>query len=543
VVRYLRFVTALSCFLVVVGLTTLVARPARAGVADPQTAGGTATLCWGYSGCARDGMSNAGYSDANNRMYWRMFAGHNCTNYAAYRMIRAGMPNERPWSGSGNATNWGVEMSRITDGHPTVGAVAWWRAYHSPAGSAGHVGYVERVVNSDTILVSQDSWGGDFSWKRYTRAGGQWPSGFIHFRDAALRNTSKPKVSGTPKVGSTLTATPGKWSMAGVDLSYSWRADSVRIPGAKSSTFVVQPDQVGKHIRVRVYASKSGQQTVSRRSAATAKVARGLVTNTAQPTIDGAAQTGQTLTATPGTWSPSDASLAYVWRADGEPIPGEQGTTLTLGPELLGKVIGLRVWATKDGYKRAAMRAVPTEPVTAGTMSLTSSPRISGGSRPGETLTLAHGLTRPRDAQVSVQWLRDDVPIAGATRSTYTLTKGDLGHRITAQVSAKRKGYRNLVAKAPLTAKVRALPRLSTVTSTSGRKLRMTVEVTARDVSSVTGIVGVAGHGKMLKTISVKNGVGRATMRLPTGRSRLRIHFRRTDTVDKLTVWRAVRIR
>jgi hypothetical protein len=458
-------------------------------------------------------------------------------------MIRAGMPNERPWTGSGNATNWGVEMSRITDGRPTVGAVAWWRAYHSPAGSAGHVGYVERVVNSDTIIVSQDSWGGDFSWKRYTRAGGQWPSGFIHFRDSGLRSTGKPTVSGTPQVGSKLTATAGSWSMSGVDLRYSWRADSVSIPGANKSTFVVQPDQVGKHIRVRVYASKSGQPTVSRRSDETAAVARGLVSNVDQPTIQGSAQIGQTLTADPGAWTPSDASLAYVWRADGEPIPGENGTTLSLGPDMLGKVIGLRVWATKDGYKRAAKRAVATDPVAAGTMSLTAAPTITGGTRPGQTLTLVHGRTRPRDAQVSVQWLRDGVSIAGATKSTYTLTKLDLGHRITAQVLAKRQGYRNLVAKAPSTATVRALPSIATTATTSGRKVRLTVKVTARDVSSVNGIAGVVAHHKLLKRITVTNGVGRATLRLPTGRSQLRIHFRRTSTVDMGTVYRNVRIR
>lgn len=541
-VRYLRYVTLLSCFLVVVGLTTVTARPARAGVADPQSSGGTATLCWGYTGCARDGMGNAGYSSVNNHMYWRMYSGHNCTNYAAYRMIHAGMPNVRPWTGSGNATNWGIAMSRITNSRPTVGAVAWWRAYHSPAGSAGHVGYVERVVNADTIIVSQDSWGGDFSWKRYTRAGGQWPSGFVHFRDTALRNTAQPTVSGTPKVGSTLTATAGKWSVSGVNLRYSWRADKVRIPGASSRSFTVQPAQVGKHIRVRVYASKTGQQTVSRASDETAKVARGLVSNTAKPTIAGSAQIGQTLTSTSGTWSPSDASLLYVWRADGEPIPGENGTTLNLGPELLGKVIGLRVWATKDGYQRAAARAVPTEPVAAGTMSLTASPSISGGSRPGQTLTLVHGSPRPRDAQVSVQWLRDGVAVAGATRSTYTLGKADLGHRVTAQVSAKRRGYRSLVAKSRSTSPVRALPRISTVGAPSRGALGLTVKVSAADVPNVNGIVGVAARGKLLKKIRVTNGVGRATLRLPAGRSRLHIHFRHSRTVDKGTVWRTVHI-
>ena len=97
-------------------------------------------------------------------MYWRMYSGHNCTNYAAYRMVKSGLPNERPWSGGGNATYWGTSMPRITDDVPRVGAVTWWKANTGPAGSAGHVGYVEQVISDDEIIVSQDSWGGDFSW-------------------------------------------------------------------------------------------------------------------------------------------------------------------------------------------------------------------------------------------------------------------------------------------------------------------------------------------------------------------------------------------
>ena len=63
-------------------------------------------------------MGNAGYAQANDKMYWRMYSGHNCTNYAAYRMVRSGMPDERPWSGGGNATYWGTSMPEITDDIP-----------------------------------------------------------------------------------------------------------------------------------------------------------------------------------------------------------------------------------------------------------------------------------------------------------------------------------------------------------------------------------------------------------------------------------------
>ena len=118
--------------------------------AGAPPAGASSTYhCSGYEPCADAGYSSSGYAAASNKMYWRMYAGHNCTNYVAYRMIKAGMSTERPWSGSGNASNWGVQMSKITDQTPRVGAVAWWKAGVVGAGSSGHVAYVEKVV-SDT---------------------------------------------------------------------------------------------------------------------------------------------------------------------------------------------------------------------------------------------------------------------------------------------------------------------------------------------------------------------------------------------------------
>ena len=71
-------------------------------------------LCTGYTACKNAGYPNAGYAANNHRMYWRMYSGHNCTNYVAYRMVKAGMPNVRPWSGGGNATNWGVRDARAS---------------------------------------------------------------------------------------------------------------------------------------------------------------------------------------------------------------------------------------------------------------------------------------------------------------------------------------------------------------------------------------------------------------------------------------------
>ena len=128
-------------------------------VAPAPAQAAVSTLCDGYKACAQAGMSHAGYAQASGTMYWRMYSGHNCTNYVAYRMIQSGMSTARPWDGGGNATYWGSHMSSITDQTPAVGSVAWWKAGVYPAGSAGHVAYVEQVVSPEEIIVSQDSWG------------------------------------------------------------------------------------------------------------------------------------------------------------------------------------------------------------------------------------------------------------------------------------------------------------------------------------------------------------------------------------------------
>ena len=99
-------------------------------------------LCTGYAGCQAAGYGNYGYRQASSTMYWRMYSGHNCTNYVAYRLIQSGMPDVRPWEGSGNASNWGVEMASITDQTPTVGSIAWYKPHVTPAGANGHVAIV-----------------------------------------------------------------------------------------------------------------------------------------------------------------------------------------------------------------------------------------------------------------------------------------------------------------------------------------------------------------------------------------------------------------
>ena len=82
---------------------------------------------------------------------------------------------------------------------------------------------------------------------------------------AVLALKPVPTVSGTGRVGSTLTANAGTWD-SGVALSYQWLIDFVEIPGATSATYSPIDEQVGGNISVRVTGTKQGYATVAANS-------------------------------------------------------------------------------------------------------------------------------------------------------------------------------------------------------------------------------------------------------------------------------------
>lgn len=83
--------------------------------------------------------------------------------------------------------------------------------------------------------------------------------------------TATPKISGTAKVGSKLTAKPGAWTKY-TTFTYTWYASGKAISGAKKPTFTLTKAQKGKTITVKVTGKKEGWKTASRTSKATAKV-------------------------------------------------------------------------------------------------------------------------------------------------------------------------------------------------------------------------------------------------------------------------------
>lgn len=171
----------------------------------------------------------------------------------------------------------------------------------------------------------------------------------VTLAEPALTRTPAPTIKGTARVGQRLFAKPGTWSPAPVILSYQWKADGTAIPGATDAALTVPASAKGKKIAVTVTGSKPGYISVAKTSKATKKVAAGTL-KAPTPKITGTAKVGQPLTANPGAWTPSDATLTYQWYRNGKKIKAATASNYTLVKADKGKKITVKVTGKKDGY-------------------------------------------------------------------------------------------------------------------------------------------------------------------------------------------------
>jgi surface antigen len=495
-------------------------------VGAPRADATSTILCKGFSACTKAGYSNFGYSAVYKQMWWRMYGGHNCTNYVAYRMVKNGMSATRPWSGSGDARNWGNVFASKTNQTPMVGSVAWW--------STNHVAYVQQVIDANTIVISEDHWGGDFDWRKIVRSGGGWPTGFIHLTDESVKATAVPTVSGTPKVDTALTASAGKWNLTGATYTYQWLANGVAISGATRSTYTPTAKQLAMKLTVKVNAAKSGYRTGTTVSAATAAVAPGTMRTTAAPTITGLAKVGAVLTASGGSFTPAASSSSIAWFADGVAIPGATQPTLKLGPAQLNRKITATVTGRRAGYVNGVTTSAATAPVGPEKLSLTKEPTLAGDPHVRRPLAVTPGVVGPAGVTTAYQWMRDGAAIRGATSQRYVPIVKDIGTRLSVRVTYAKPGYTSIVRTLALSEPVQTYPSIR-VASLSNRSV--TVILSADGVSVVRGDVTlVNGHG-VRRTRPLVH--GRTTFSpewLHSGRRTLTVIYDGSSLVDTRTV-------
>lgn len=272
---------------------------------------------------------------------------------------------------------------------------------------------------------------------RGTAAGATSVASATRSVERLLTATPVPTLSGTARVGSTLTATAGSWKPAPVTLAYQWRRDGDPIPGATARTYRLVTADAGAVITVQVRGSRTGYTPVTRTSAA--RRAERLLTATPVPTISGTGRVGSRLTASAGAWRPSPVTLTYQWRRNGAAIAGATSRTYVLTKADAGASVTVSVRGTRSGYtpvaRTSAGRSVER------LLTATPTPKISGTRLPGKVLTAAAGAWKPSSVALSYQWRRNGTAISGATGRTYTVRAADAGAAISVVVTGRRAGY------------------------------------------------------------------------------------------------------
>jgi hypothetical protein len=287
-----------------------------------------------------------------------------------------------------------------------------------------------------------------------------------------------PAISGTGVFGTSLTGSTGTWT-EGASLSSEWYRNGAAT-GDTDSTYDILASDVGKSITYRTTGTKDGYATATATSSGKTVTAATLP-STGTPSISGTGAVGTTLTGSTGDW-PEGVTLATQWMRNGSSASDTDSSYTILGSDL-GREMIFRVVASKTGYTPVTANSTGVT-VTAGTISPTGTPTISGSAVVGTTLTGSNG-TWASGLTYATQWYRDGSLVG--TGSSYSLTFSDFGKTVFYRVVASRTGYTSETADSESRTVV-----LGTITPTATPTISGTATVkktlTAKTTGWMTGL-------------------------------------------------------
>src|SRR5262249_40045066 len=130
--------------------------------------------------------------------------------------------------------------------------------------------------------------------------------------------TALPVITGTPQRTSVLAASYGTWAGPDNSYTYQWQRSAdggatwTNIAGQTATRYTLVAADESTLIRVAVTATNpDGTAAVS--SSPTTSVQPDLPKIALVPTISGSARLSAVLTASTGTWTPSDSTFGYQW--------------------------------------------------------------------------------------------------------------------------------------------------------------------------------------------------------------------------------------
>ena len=254
-----------------------------------------------------------------------------------------------------------------------------------------------------------------------------------------LAEVSPPTVEGTPEVGATLkVAKPAVFNddSPDVTVSHKWYRDFVTVVG-EGDTYTLTKDDVGSTIYYSAEAIRPGEAfpAYSFDFTGIGPVTKAALTITGLPVVEGDAVVGKTLTASPAPSSDDDATVAFQWFADGQPIDGATEKTLVLTDALVGKPVMVRQTVSRDGATEpgANLAQATSEPRTVRAkpvdLTVTKPATVEGKRIVGQTVTGSPATFSDPEAGVTSYWMVDGRRTA-ATGATLTLTSEHVGASI-----------------------------------------------------------------------------------------------------------------
>ena len=250
-------------------------------------------------------------------------------------------------------------------------------------------------------------------------------------------NTVLPVVTGSLRVGGTLSVSTGTWIGTPASNTYQWQSsvngtDWDSISGATNATFVIQAVQAGLYLRAQVFGNKTSAASVvykiTASSLSTAMVPALNIQNTAAPVVSGAWTQGTTISTTTGTWS-ATGTFTYQWQSSSDgstwaDISGATSSTYALTSSEASKFVRVQVVNTTSSGAGIAYSA-PRSKV--GTPFNTVLPAITGTLKIGSTQTVSTGTWSNTPTSYSYQWQKSSdgiswISLSGETANTYVPT-------------------------------------------------------------------------------------------------------------------------
>jgi|694.fasta_scaffold22685_1 hypothetical protein len=263
-------------------------------------------------------------------------------------------------------------------------------------------------------------------------------------------NTVTPVISGSLRVGGTLSVTSGTW-VGSPTLAYRWQSSTDgniwdTISGATSPTYVLTVAQAGLYVRAQVLGSKSSTvptaYTIVATTTNTAVVPTLSITNSVAPAVTGSWTEGTTLSASTGTWSTS-GTYTYQWQSSSDnstwsDIASATSSSYTLTSSEGSKYVRVQVINTSSAGSGVAYSVARSK---VGSPFNTTLPAITGTIKVGSTQTVSTGTWSNTPTAYSYQWQKsaDGISwtnLSGETASTYVPTFDVANLRIRVSVGA-----------------------------------------------------------------------------------------------------------